>query len=98
MVRNIAASSGEPIGLRDRYISVSVGPGATAFTVMFDCANSPAQVRVAASNAALAAAYGVRRAVPSVTMLVTLTIRPQLPASIPGNTAWVTCTATRTFK
>jgi hypothetical protein len=52
MVRNKSASSAEPIGLRDRYNSVSVGPGATAFTVIFDCANSPAQMRVAASKAA----------------------------------------------
>jgi hypothetical protein len=44
------------MGLRSRYISVSVGPGATALTVTPVEASSFAQIRVQASSAALAAA------------------------------------------
>jgi hypothetical protein len=69
------ASRSEPTGLRFRYISVSVGPGATAFTVMPLVASSFAQIRVQVSSAALAAAYGVRSGVPRVVKVVTLTMR-----------------------
>ena len=69
-------SRSDPTGLRSRQISVSMGPGATAFTVMPVRASSLAQIRVQVSSAAFAAAYGVRSGVPSVVKLVTLTMRP----------------------
>jgi hypothetical protein len=91
-------SRSEPTGLHWRYISVSVGPGATAFTVMPVVASSFAQTRVQASNAAFAAAYGVRSEAPSVVKLVTLMMRPHWAARIPGRTACKTCTAARTLR
>jgi len=50
------SSASLPAGVLRRNISVSIGPGATALTVMPVCASSMAQVRVRLFTAAFAAA------------------------------------------
>src|SRR5271166_5117722 len=92
IVLRARASRSDPVGLNPRYASVSMGPGATAFTVMPCGASSPAQMRVHVSSAAFAAAYGVRSATPSVTRLERLTMRPHPASIMPGSNACTTCT------
>ena len=56
MVERIRRSSSPPTGRVWRNSSVSIGPGATALTVMPSGASSSAQVRVTPTSALFAAA------------------------------------------
>src|SRR6476469_7012772 len=74
-------------------ISVSIGPGATEFTVMLCGPISRANARVNPMTAALDALYGTFENVPPprcAEIDETLTIRPAPAAIIAGSTRWVT--------
>ena len=62
----------------DETIPSPPGPGATAFEVIPNSANSNAQVRVQPTSALFAAAYAVRSRAPKIARLHTLTIRSPL--------------------
>src|SRR6185503_17695871 len=87
MRATIARVIGLSAGLFLFHISVSMGPGPIALTVMFLSASSSAQVRVIAASPALAAVYDDVKARPNMARLVMLTMRPKRASAMAGSAA-----------